>query len=126
MKMAKTGADPSSLGARIAQLIYKSRRRAATVIAIAIAAFLAYHVVFGANGITVFQQKREEDRALQKQILDLQQENSHLSDHVQHLRTDPDAIEHEARMILRYAKPGEVIYELNEKTHSGPASSAAK
>lgn len=126
MKTAKTAAEPSSLGARIVQLIYESRRRAATVIAIAIAAFLAYHVVFGANGITVYQQKREEDRALQKQILDLQQENKHLSDHVQHLRTDPDTIEHEARMILRYAKPGEVIYELNEKTRSGSANSPAK
>ncbi|HEY4050018.1 MAG TPA: septum formation initiator family protein [Acidobacteriaceae bacterium] len=120
MKVASIADKPSTLAARLAQLIYQWRRRAATVIAIAIAALLGYHVVFGANGITVYQQKRQEDRALQKQILELQQENGHLSDHVQHLRTDPDAIEHEARMILRYAKPGEVIYELNEKTSSGP------
>jgi cell division protein FtsB len=119
VKVSSTAAKPSTLAARFAQLIYQWRRRVATVIAIAIAAFLGYHVVFGANGLTVYQQKRQEDRALQKQILELQQENGHLSDHVQHLRTDPDTIEHEARMILRYAKPGEVIYELNEKSPSG-------
>jgi cell division protein FtsB len=34
---------------------------------------------------------------------------------VQHLQSDPNAIEHEARVILRYAKPGEVIYALNDK-----------
>jgi cell division protein FtsB len=117
----KTGAEePLSSGARLVEIFYQFRRRVATVIAIAIAAFLGYHVVFGANGLTVYQQKRLEDRTLQKEILDLQQENSRLTDHVQHLRTDPDTVEHEARMILRYARPGEVIYELNEKA---PANS---
>jgi cell division protein FtsB len=52
----------------------------------------------------------------------LQQENSRLQDHVQHLKSDPNAIEHEARVILRYAKPGEVIYALNDKPEAKQAA----
>ncbi len=112
--------QPSGSGARIAGMAYRWRHRMATVLAIALAAFLAYHMIFGANGITVYQQKRDESRALQSEIIELQQENSRLAEHVQHLKTDPDTIEHEARMILHYARPGEVIYKLNDT----PASSA--
>jgi cell division protein FtsB len=84
-------------------------------------------MIFGANGITVYQQKRDESRALQSEILQLQQENSRLAEHVQHLKTDPDTIEHEARMILHYARPGEVIYKLNDKpASSGHGNTASK
>ncbi len=93
----------------------RSGRRVATVAAIVIAVLLGYHATFGANGLSAYQQKREQHKMLQQEILRLQQENSRLQDHVQHLQSDPDAIEHEARTILRYAKPGEVIYALNDK-----------
>jgi cell division protein FtsB len=92
-----------------------SGRRVATVVAIVIAVLLGYHATFGANGLTAYQQKRHQHQMLQKEIQQLQQQNSRLQDHVQHLQSDPDAIEHEARVILRYAKPGEVIYALNDK-----------
>ena len=52
----------------------------------------------------------------------MQQENSRLQDHVQHLQSDPNAIEHEARVILRYAKPGEVIYALSDKPDAKQAA----
>jgi cell division protein FtsB len=104
-----------SLRERISSYLSRSGRRVATGVAIVIAVSLGYHVVFGANGLTAFQQKRNQHQTLQKEILQLQQENSRLQDHVQHLQSDPNAIEHEARVILRYAKPGEVIYALNDK-----------
>jgi cell division protein FtsB len=104
-----------SLGERVSSYLSRSGRRVATVIAIVIAVSLGYHATFGANGLSAFQQKRNQHRTLQKQIQELQQQNSRLQDHVQHLQSDPDAIEHEARVILRYAKPGEVIYALNDK-----------
>ncbi len=75
-------------------------------------ALLTWHVVNGKNGLSVWQQKRAEDRQLQKEIKDLQQENARLREHVERLKSDPDAIEHEAREKLHYAKPGEVIYTL--------------
>ena len=93
----------------------RAGRRVATVVAIVIALLLGYHATFGANGLSAYQQKRHQHQVLQQEILRLQQQNSRLQDHVQHLQSDPDAIEHEARVILRYAKPGEVIYALNDK-----------
>jgi cell division protein FtsB len=104
-----------SLRQSISLYFSRSGRRVATVLAIVIAVLLGYHATFGANGLTAYQQKRHQHQVLQQEILQLKQENSRLQDHVQHLQSDPDAIEHEARVILRYAKPGEVIYALNDK-----------
>jgi cell division protein FtsB len=104
-----------SLGARVSSGLFRSGRRLAAAIAIVIAVFLGYHATFGTNGLTAYQQKRNQDQTLQKEILQLKQQNSRLQEHVDHLQSDPDAIEHEARVILRYAKPGEVIYALNDK-----------
>jgi cell division protein FtsB len=55
-----------------------------------------------------------EDRAVQKKIGELQQENARLDQHVKALKTDPDAIEREARDRLHYARPGEVIWTEDE------------
>jgi cell division protein FtsB len=107
---------------RISSYLSRSGRRVATAVAIVIAVTLGYHVTFGANGLSAYQQKRNQDQTLKKEILQLQQENSRLQDHVQHLKSDPNAIEHEARVILRYAKPGEVIYALNDKPEAKQAA----
>ena len=112
---------------RAAGFAYRMRRRIATAAAIVLAVFLGYHVIFGQNGVTAYQQKRVEDKELQKQIQQLQDENGRMKDHVDHLQNDPDAIEHEARERLHYTRPGEVIYTLNDKlaektTVPGPAA----
>ena len=93
----------------------RSGRRIATAAAIAVAISLGYHVIFGANGLSAYQQKLNQHQQLQSQIQQLEMENNRLQEHVDHLKSDPDAIEHEARVIMRYAKPGEVIYALNGK-----------
>lgn len=98
------------------------RRRIATGVAIVFAALLAYHVVFGRNGINNYEQKRTQDKALQQRIESLKQENTNLKAHVDHLRNDPDAIEYEAREKLHYARPGEVIYKLNQVQPANPQS----
>ena len=87
-------------------------RPAGTVVAVGLALLLTWHVVNGKHGLSVWQQKRAEDQQLQKEIQDLEQENAHLRNHIERLKSDPDAIEHEAREKLHYAKPGEVIYTL--------------
>jgi cell division protein FtsB len=101
---------------RIGGAVYRVRRRIATGLAVVLAVFFAYHVVFGRNGINNYEQKRAQDRELHQQIDALQQENSHLKDHVTRLKSDPDAIEYEAREKLHYARPGEVIYTLNNQS----------
>jgi cell division protein FtsB len=99
----------------IGAALYRVRRRIATGLAVVLAVFFAYHVVFGRNGVNSYEQKRIEDRQLQQQIDALQQENGRLKDHVGRLKNDPDAIEYEAREKLHYARPGEVIYTLNNQ-----------
>jgi cell division protein FtsB len=89
-----------------------NRRRLGTVTTILFALFLAWHVVNGRNGLTSWQQKRAENKALAQEIYQLTQENARLSQHVERLKSDPGAIEHEARARLRYARPNEVIYAL--------------
>ena len=87
-------------------------RPAGTVIAVVLALLVTWHVIYGRHGISVWQQKRAEDRALQQEIKNLQQENAEMRQQIQRLQTDPEAIEREAREKLHYAKPGEVIYAI--------------
>jgi len=89
-----------------------SRRKLATAAAALLALGVGYHVVFGAHGLTVYEGKLREAAALNEQLQGLQSENARLKEHVDRLKTDPDAIEHEAREQLRYTRPGEVIYTL--------------
>ena len=91
------------------------RRKIATAAAAALALAVAYHVVFGANGLTVYEQKRQETQLLNQQMLDLQRENDLLMEDVGRLQSDPNAIEHQAREELHYTRPGEVIYTLPGK-----------
>ncbi len=95
---------------RAAQALFRMRRRIATGAVIAAALVFGYHAIFGENGISIYQQRRAEDRAVQKKIGELQKENARLAEHVKELKSDPDAIEREARERLHYARPGEVIW----------------
>jgi cell division protein FtsB len=112
-------------GRRILALMYRNRRRLATGSAMMLAAGLGYYAVAGNNGITVYKQKRAEDKQLAKRIDDLKQENLSLQAHVDRLRNDPDAIEHEAREKLHYTRSGEVIYTLPDAATSKPSGTQA-
>jgi cell division protein FtsB len=94
--------------------LYRMRRRIATGAVVAAALFFGYHAFFGENGVNMYAQKRAEGRVLAKRVADLQQENTRLQQQVKELKTDPDAIEHEARERLHYARPGEVIWTEDE------------
>jgi cell division protein FtsB len=108
----KAATPPVPLQLRIAAWVQRTWRPAGTVVAIVLALLLTWHVIYGTHGLSVWQQKRAEDRALQQEILQLQQENGEMEHQVDQLKSDPDAIEREAREKLHYAKPGEVIYTL--------------
>jgi cell division protein FtsB len=87
-------------------------RPAGTVVAVGLAMLLTWHVINGKHGLQVWHQKRNEDQQLQKDIKELEQENADLRQRIERLKNDPDAIEHEAREKLHYAKPNEVIVAL--------------
>ena len=94
----------------LAMRIYALRRRIATIAVTVLAASLFVHVMFGANGMVVYKQKRAEHQELRKQIVQVQQENDRYTQQIQGLKTDQTAIEKEAREQLGYAKPGEYVY----------------
>lgn len=92
-------------------------RKVVTGAAAVLALALGYHVIFGQNGLTAYQQKRQEAQSLEVQMHSLQQENGKLKGHVEHLQSDPNAIEHQAREELHYTRPGEVIYTMPQPGH---------
>ncbi len=94
----------------LAVRIYALRRRIATIAVAVLTASLFVHVMFGANGMVVYKQKRAEYESLQKQIVEAQQENDRYTQQIQGLKSDQKAIEKEAREQLGYAKPGEYVY----------------
>jgi cell division protein FtsB len=87
-------------------------RPAGTLVAVGLALLVTWHVIYGRHGVSVWQQKRAEDRALQQEIRSLQQENEQMREQVKRLQSDPEEIEREAREKLHYAKPGDVVVAL--------------
>lgn len=107
------------------QWFCRSRRIIATGSVAIMVGLLFIHVIFGPNGMIVYHQKRQEYKSLETEIKSLEAENDRLNQRIKALKTDPKAIESEARTQLHYAKPGEVVYSL--PTAPPPvASSTAK
>jgi cell division protein FtsB len=107
--------DVQQMFDRVCYIFYSSRRKLATVAVFALVVFLGFHVIFGANGMVVYTNKRAEYRQLQKETDQLDQENQRLTKQVEELKTDPKAIERVAREQLHYTKKGEIIYLLPQK-----------
>ena len=112
---------------RVYEVFYASRRKLATAAVFALVIFLGFHVIFGANGMVVYTNKRAEYKKLQIETQQLDEENQRLTKQVEELRTDPKAIEREAREQLHYSKKGEIIYLLPQKpAEQPPANASAK
>ncbi len=90
--------------------LFVVRRRLATSAVALLTVWLLVHVMFGANGMVVYRQKKDEYHSLQKEIDALQKENDSYAAAIKSLKTDPKTIEKEAREQLHYARPGEVIF----------------
>jgi cell division protein FtsB len=111
----------------IARLYGRSQmgwRKVATGAAALLALAMGYHVIFGQNGLTAYQQKRQDAQSLDQELHRLQRENEALKGHVDRLQNDPNAIEHQAREELHYTRPGEVIYTLPARAGSSGATGA--
>jgi cell division protein FtsB len=91
-------------------LMYSLRRRIATIAVALLAVSLFVHVMFGANGMVVYKQKRADYESLRRQIDQVQRDNERYTQQIQGLKSDQTAIEKEAREQLGYAKPGEYVY----------------
>jgi cell division protein FtsB len=108
-------------------IVYGARRRLATLGVILLTGWLFLHVMFGANGMVVYRTKRAEYQHLQGEINGLQKDNDQYADQIKALRSDPRAIEKEAREQLHYTRPGEYVY-VNPavKASAKPETSSAK
>jgi cell division protein FtsB len=87
-------------------------RRLATGAVVALLCLVGYYVIFAPNGLLSFHQKKAESQRLSEEIQALQQDNARREQQIKALKSEPHAIEKEARERLRYARPGEVVYTL--------------
>lgn len=107
--------------------VYALRRRIATITVAVLAGLLFVHVMFGANGMIVYKQKRMEYESLKGRIRQEQKENELYAQKIQGLKTDEKAIEKEAREQLRYLRPGEFVYvPATAANPTPPANHSAK
>jgi cell division protein FtsB len=105
--------------------IYRMRRILATLCIAVLAVSIGYRVVFGANGMKVWQSKRAEIEELEKDIGRRKTEHDQLQHRVDGLqRGDPAVIEKEAREQLGYVKPGEVVL-FEQKAKADPRTAPA-
>ncbi len=68
------------------------------------------HAIFGANGMMIYREKRDEMKTLQTEVDGLQKENQAEADRIKQLKSNPSAIEKEAREQLHYSRKGEVVF----------------
>jgi cell division protein FtsB len=106
--------------------VYRMRRILATLCIAVLAVFIGYRVVFGANGMKVWQSKRAEVERLESEIERKKLDHEQLQHHVDGLqRGDPSVIEREPREQLGYVKPGEtVLFEQKAKADPKPEPAA--
>jgi cell division protein FtsB len=121
-----SGAAGSGVLVRLFRKAHSGWRKVATVAAAGLAIGLGYHVVFGQNGLTAYQQKNRDAKILDGQLKSLAKENELLKGHVERLQKDPSAIEHQAREELHYTRPGEVIYTLPAASTTTGAKDTAR
>src|SRR5258707_1292161 len=67
-------------------------RKVATGVAALLALSMGYHVIFGQNGLTVYQQKRQDAQSVERQLHSLQRENDLLKGHGERLKRQPIAL----------------------------------
>jgi cell division protein FtsB len=99
------------------------RRNAILVLALSILA-LAVHEVFGDHGYLALRQQKQEYNSLQQQIQTLKQDNQQLLQRAEALKTNPEAIEKQAREQLHLVRPGEFVYVLPAKKQPQDPSAA--
>jgi cell division protein FtsB len=85
-------------------------RKLGIVLGVLLIAGTVLHAMLGANGIVVYRQKRAEMQALQAEVDRLQKDNTQYAQRIKQLKSDPSAIEKEAREQLHYTRRGEVIF----------------
>ncbi|MGB9236922.1 MAG: septum formation initiator family protein [Terriglobales bacterium] len=96
-----------------------------TAAAVVLMAGVLVHAIFGANGMVIYRQKRAEMKALQAEVDRLQKDNALDAEQIKQLKSNPAAIEKEAREQLHYSRRGEVVFVAPEAPQK-PATGRAR
>jgi len=99
-------------------------RRLGTVAIVLLIVGIMLHAMFGANGMVIYRRKRAEMQTLSREVERLRKENSQQVDQIRSLKSDPAAIEKEAREQLHYTRRGEVVYVAPEPPRKSPTGIA--
>lgn len=110
----------------IGDRVYGMRRKLATWGLFVFAAYLAVHVIFGANGWMVYEKKKAEYRQVTAEVERLKQQNEDVAKNIKSLQTDKKTIEREAREGMGYAKDGEVVIIIPAPAPKADVSSTAQ
>jgi cell division protein FtsB len=97
------------VGRGVAAVAFRIRRRAASGLLLLMTIPVGYKAIYGNHGWYAYHQELRDTKAVQAEIEDLRTRNEHVQENIKALKSDPQAIEREAREHLRYARPGDVI-----------------
>ena len=86
---------------------------------------LMVNAVIGENGYLASVRARHDKEALQSDIDRLRLENQRLIDQARRLKTDPAALEEEARRDLGLIRPGETLVIVRDAKPAAPATTPA-
>ena len=81
---------------------------------------MVFHEIFGRNGYLTLQRKKKEYNSLRQKIQTLSEDNQQLEQKIKALKSNPEAIEKQARDQLHLVKPGEFVYVLPGKKQAQP------
>ena len=90
------------------------RRRTFTILYAGALALLAAASALDPDGIRKHLRLREDVRRMAEENRRLAEENARLAREVRGLRSDPATLERAAREELRFVRPGEIVYRLDE------------
>jgi cell division protein FtsB len=79
-------------------------------------ALLLLQDIFGTHGLIAMRRSQQQAAQVQKEIIQIDEENRKLEEHVKALKSDPTAIERIAREEMGLARPGEYIFKIAPKS----------
>ena len=103
---------------------HKPLRRNALLAMALVVLVLAVHELFGDHGYMALRRQQQEYNALQQNIDTLSKQNQQLEQKIKALKTNPEAIEKQARDQLHLVRPGQFVYVLPTKQPPQPPATA--
>ena len=94
-------------------LVSRGRRLLRHVLML-VTAVIVIDAVAGEKGLLALLQARREYQRLEQSLQQAKTENADLREYARRLRTDPQAIEEEARRQLGLIKPGETLFIIKD------------